>query len=141
MCFKKRCTRCEKLKLLIDFHKNKATKDGLNFWCKVCIKEYHNRPEVKKQTNTRNKIYRRLPEVKKKVAASAKKHRAQPGYKESIKAYHKEYCKKPEVKERQKEYNKKYCARPEYKKRRAHFRRIKSHKNLEDSTETYRGKT
>lgn len=32
----KRCTKCGKLKNLKDFSIDKSTKDGFNFWCKIC---------------------------------------------------------------------------------------------------------
>lgn len=33
----KTCTKCGHEKSLNDFHKNKSFKDGLNYWCKVCM--------------------------------------------------------------------------------------------------------
>ena len=35
----KKCTKCKIEKKLSEFHKNKNTKDGLQFCCKVCRKE------------------------------------------------------------------------------------------------------
>lgn len=32
----KQCTKCKEIKELSEFHKNKATKDGLSCWCKIC---------------------------------------------------------------------------------------------------------
>ena len=36
----KKCSKCKELKSVDDFHKNKATKDGLNAYCKVCFSAY-----------------------------------------------------------------------------------------------------
>lgn len=33
----KRCTKCGQDKPLTDFHKNKRSKDGLQYWCKPCV--------------------------------------------------------------------------------------------------------
>ena len=35
----KRCRKCNELKALSDFHKNKSSKDGLASWCKECKKQ------------------------------------------------------------------------------------------------------
>lgn len=38
----KRCTKCNRTLQLTDFHKNTSKSDGLQNWCKSCIKEtYH----------------------------------------------------------------------------------------------------
>lgn len=34
------CTKCDKEKELSEFHKNSKTKDGLVYFCKLCIKKY-----------------------------------------------------------------------------------------------------
>lgn len=34
----KTCSKCQEKKPYEDFHKNKATKDGYQGWCKVCLK-------------------------------------------------------------------------------------------------------
>ena len=36
----KKCTKCGERQTLGSFAKNKRTKDGYNFWCKSCFKEY-----------------------------------------------------------------------------------------------------
>ncbi len=33
----KRCPKCNEVKPMSKFHKNKTTKDGLNHWCKPCV--------------------------------------------------------------------------------------------------------
>ncbi|KKK61677.1 hypothetical protein LCGC14_3011900, partial [marine sediment metagenome] len=35
------CGKCEKNKKAGDFHKNKARKDGLQYYCKKCRRKYN----------------------------------------------------------------------------------------------------
>jgi len=35
----KKCTKCDEVKSLEDFHKNKNLKDGHHYWCKNCLNE------------------------------------------------------------------------------------------------------
>lgn len=58
----KKCSNkfCKSFNILINdshFSKDKYAKDGLNNWCKQCIKEYRSRPEVKQKTKLREKLY------------------------------------------------------------------------------------
>lgn len=39
----KTCTKCKILKLETEFNKRSDTKDGLAFWCRECLKQYHNK--------------------------------------------------------------------------------------------------
>jgi hypothetical protein len=43
----KKCTKCEKVKNLDEFYKNKNKKDGLTCWCKICHKKYQNSEQGK----------------------------------------------------------------------------------------------
>ena len=36
----KKCSRCKKTKLFTEFHKNKESPDGLQWWCKKCTRAY-----------------------------------------------------------------------------------------------------
>jgi hypothetical protein len=36
----KKCSKCKKIKPKEHFYKSKKTKDGLNYWCDSCYKEY-----------------------------------------------------------------------------------------------------
>lgn len=36
----KTCQKCNEVKDLDQFHKHKVRHDGLNAWCKSCVKEY-----------------------------------------------------------------------------------------------------
>ena len=48
----KRCSKCKRLLPLEMFHKNKTSKDGLNLWCKECVKRYYrNNREHKREYN------------------------------------------------------------------------------------------
>lgn len=42
----KRCSRCRELKPSTGFCRNKNTRDGLNSWCKKCVKVYYRRGEL-----------------------------------------------------------------------------------------------
>ena len=53
----KHCTRCKIEKPLNDFHKLSASKDGLKYWCKTCIKTYAQTPRGKKHQATRARKY------------------------------------------------------------------------------------
>lgn len=60
------CKRCKTEKPLTEFYKRKASIDGLTSPCKICIKEYESRPEIrikriarKKQWNIDNKEHAR----------------------------------------------------------------------------------
>lgn len=39
----KKCTKCKKKKTLLEFYRNKRTKDGLGVWCKSCVIESQKR--------------------------------------------------------------------------------------------------
>ena len=41
MVKKKRCTKCGKTREVINFSKDKKTKDGLAIWCRLCKKQSH----------------------------------------------------------------------------------------------------
>lgn len=44
---KKRCTKCKQLRSLDEFTKNKDAKDGLQWTCKICAKEYYQTHKIK----------------------------------------------------------------------------------------------
>lgn len=60
----KNCFSCGKDKKLIDFSPNRARKDGYSAWCRICMKEYRTKPDVKKRAYTRAKIYWREKQTK-----------------------------------------------------------------------------
>ncbi len=43
----KYCSKCEQIKILDDFGKNKNKKDGLNIWCKCCVNKNYNKDKRK----------------------------------------------------------------------------------------------
>jgi hypothetical protein len=54
---KKLCKKCNTTKDVINFHKNKSTKDGLSIWCKDCNINYEHsqdRTEYKKEYNIKS---------------------------------------------------------------------------------------
>ena len=55
----KKCTICGKEQPIENFHKNRKTKDGLQYHCKECQKEYERRRKLRKLTggSELNKVY------------------------------------------------------------------------------------
>lgn len=51
----KTCSKCNTEKPLIEFHKNKARKDGVATYCKKCTSEYCQTPQKKQYEKNRNK--------------------------------------------------------------------------------------
>ena len=63
----KKCSKCKIEKLLINFHKNKLTKDGQNSICKNCMKGYYLRNSIKliqKQKDYYSKNHNRIKHYK-----------------------------------------------------------------------------
>ena len=88
----KKCSKCKEEKELIEFNKNKVTKDGFNGWCKICTKEYkalHYRAN-KKQILDRGTIY--YNKNKHRFVERDKKYRENNKIK--IKEYKKQYYEK-----------------------------------------------
>lgn len=55
--FLKRCARCKELKPVEDFSRNKQSRDGLCYYCKVCDKERARERYVKSRNKKKeNKI-------------------------------------------------------------------------------------
>lgn len=55
----KRCSSCGEIKDKKEFARNCQSKDGLNNWCKICFKEYKQKPENKKRHRGYQKIWRK----------------------------------------------------------------------------------
>lgn len=60
------CTKCGETKTLLDFHKDKSTKDGYTYQCKACVcersrKHYRNNPEKGRENSRKRR--ERLPTV------------------------------------------------------------------------------
>ena len=62
----KKCGKCKKVKKLSEFFKRTISYDGLMGQCKLCKKEYDQKPEVKARTNERQRGYNKTPEAKAK---------------------------------------------------------------------------
>jgi len=79
------CTRCKKTKPFTEFYKNPREKNGLDYWCKECFKEYYK--NYKERYKKSHKEYNK-------------------SHKEKIRKYHEEYRgKNPiKIKKRKKEY-------------------------------------
>lgn len=55
----KRCSKCKKVKLLCEFHKNKAQKTGYHSQCKDCVKEYNDYYRLTRKGKSYKENYRR----------------------------------------------------------------------------------
>lgn len=57
----KKCSKCKKVKKLSEFSKRTTARDGLMFQCKLCSKEYAQKPEAKARSkvNKRNFCFKR----------------------------------------------------------------------------------
>ena len=94
------CTKCKIEKPLSEFYKNKATLDGLQYMCKICVLEYHQSHKKEKA-----KYYREYHENnKEELNAYARMYHE--NNKEELNAYALEYNKthKEEIAEYQKAY-------------------------------------
>lgn len=114
----KRCTRCGVDKPLEMFCKDKKTKDGLNFWCRECVKKYlesikDKKSEMDKQYREKNKEKIREQQKKyreeNKERISQKQKEYRENNKEKIALYKKEYSRKnkDKIDKRVKEYKQK----------------------------------
>jgi hypothetical protein len=74
------CTKCKKRKLVVKFSKNKSCKDGLQFWCKECIKEYRENNK-EKEAIRKKQWHKSNPE---KVAIKQKRWRKENPQKRAI---------------------------------------------------------
>lgn len=114
----KRCTRCGVDKPLEMFCKDKKTKDGLNFWCRECVKKYlesikDKKSEMDKRYREKNKEKIREQQKKyreeNKERISQKQKEYRENNKEKIALYKKEYSRKnkDKIDKRVKEYKQK----------------------------------
>jgi len=91
----KTCTKCGAEKTLDEFHKRKASPDGLKTRCKECIlteaREYRSRPEVKERASEYTAEYNARPEVKARIAACREEYYAKPENRERRRKYLAEY--------------------------------------------------
>jgi hypothetical protein len=104
------CTKCKENKNLGEFHKYKATKDGLQYRCKSCDSQSHAkyRQLNRNKVNAQKKEYRE--KYKQKIAEYGKEYGKQyrEDNKEELASYFKEYQRinKEKIAERKKQYHK-----------------------------------
>jgi len=53
------CTKCKEEKSFDEFHKDKGRKDGLQCWCKGCIKQYYKNYAKQHHQKNKNEIKKR----------------------------------------------------------------------------------
>jgi hypothetical protein len=101
----KRCCKCKEEKILVDFHKSKFTKDGINTRCIKCVRNYRCTPEniekerlarirSKEKTAIYHKIY--WIENKEKISNGARQYRI--NNKEKLLLAEQKYRKKSRIK-------------------------------------------
>ena len=61
------CTKCHTLKPLTDYGKMSSQPSGLHYTCKLCLKEYYDKPENKAKKKEYSKEYTNNPENKVKA--------------------------------------------------------------------------
>ncbi len=102
----KRCTKCGIEKAQECFNKNRSMKDGLSFWCRVCIKAkdaaWYATPEGKAKAKTSVDAYLATPEGKAKHKAAQDAYYATPEGKAKTKAAITSYYATPEGKAKKK---------------------------------------
>jgi hypothetical protein len=55
---RKTCSKCKNPNPIVDFYKRKSSKDGYDYWCKVCNREYTPRKKASNIFHKHNKISR-----------------------------------------------------------------------------------
>lgn len=73
----KTCSRCKETKDRSDFFKNKAKKDGLSYYCKVCSKDYGNeyyKISEKRRISVRKSALKRVGKLRDVVLDFLKNH-------------------------------------------------------------------
>lgn len=72
----KQCSKCGEIKLLLDFHKQKASKDSLSYWCKKCSIENIKQWKINNKNWLRK--YQRSKKYKEKRSKRQKKQMENP---------------------------------------------------------------
>lgn len=81
----KTCTKCKENKNLSDFYKCKTQKDGLNFWCKTCMKRHFLENKSKKSEYDE----KRYKEKEEKIKTNVREWKSQN--KEKVLVYNRAY--------------------------------------------------
>lgn len=101
------CSKCKEEKLLIEFHKDKYTKDGYYNWCKICVRKYKSKTKDKEPIEEGMKVCSYC-----KIKKSSKEFHKNKNNKDGFSIY----CKKC-FKEIQKEWEEKVNYKEKYKDR------------------------
>ena len=99
----KKCTKCKEIKSLDDFCDLKSSKDGKQFRCKICNKEYRKKNKEKIKEYKKNYYKKNKQEIQIKIKEYSNKN------KESLKVYRKLYYQKnsKDIKQKVKVYKQK----------------------------------
>lgn len=103
----KNCKKCGKIKNVTKFNKNKNYKDGLQIYCRACVKEYKRQDYIKNKEKISIKHAEYYLKHKEEIRFQQNKNKEA----RKIKAF--EYRSKPEIKEKIALRLKKYRSRPE----------------------------
>ena len=103
------CTKCGAEKPLSEFYKSKATKDGLQFACKDCYKEYARKYYIENREKLKEEALKYRTENPEKVRESNRKWQAKNP--EKVLKYNRKWqAENPEkVRERQRKYKAQQC--------------------------------
>jgi hypothetical protein len=104
---KKECSKCNNIKPLEEFHKDKRSKDGYRSKCKICVKEYTKKYNIKNKENIYKKNNKRYYKNKESRLEKAKEY--YKDNKETKIQYTREYYRnnRESILEKKREYNKK----------------------------------
>ena len=114
----KRCGKCGKVKPVIDFHKNKYSKDGLFFCCKECKKMYRVKNKTKLPNEIAVKKCNQCGKLKSINEFYIKPYESKDGYYSICKECQKSKVNLYKKSEKGSKYLKEYRQTTEYKKRR-----------------------
>lgn len=118
----KKCPKCQAVKGLNEFYKDKNKTDGKNYWCKKCQKEYQQSPKAKQYNKEYQKKYRQSPEGKQ----AQKKYNQSPKGKQN----RKKYRQSPKFKQAQKRYYQNPEHNKKIKENSRKIRKLRKTKNL-----------
>lgn len=137
----KKCSKCKKIKLLAEFHKNKTQKDSHNSWCKDCmkekIKEYQKQYRQKNKQKIQKQAKKYYQQNKEKLTKATKDWRN--SHEQEIKKYRKEY--KEKNKDKIKKQDKKYQQEHKQQKRNYDKKYKQTHKLQRNKHRKERRKT
>lgn len=105
------CTKCNIEKGMGEFYKNRDMPSGYRNQCKVCVKEYSQKPEVKERVRKWSKKYNQKLGVKEQRRKYSQKYKQKLGVKERVR----ENRQKPEIKKQRRKRSKQRRVDPKFR--------------------------